>query len=89
MAPKSYNEILEDQQMILELIDQPDLDEDERQELVNFWMDLKSREAYKFDAIISVIRECDNCIDQVTKSWLNSVTMLSTGKRSVRMLLHH
>jgi bifunctional N-acetylglucosamine-1-phosphate-uridyltransferase/glucosamine-1-phosphate-acetyltransferase GlmU-like protein len=31
--PKSYNEILEDQQMILELIDQPDLDEDERQEL--------------------------------------------------------
>ena len=65
--PKSYNEILEDQQMILELIDQPDLDEDERQELVNFWMDLKSREAYKFDAIISVIRECDNCIDQVTK----------------------
>ena len=65
--PKSYNEILEDQQMILELIDQPDLDEDERQELVNFWMDLKSREAYKFDAIISVIKECDNCIDQVTK----------------------
>ena len=51
----------------LELIDQPDLDEDERQELASFWMDLKSREAYKFDAIISVIRECDNCIDQVTK----------------------
>ena len=65
--PKSYNEILEDQQLIIELIDQPDLDEDERQELVNFWMDLKSREAYKFDAIISVIKECDNCIDQVTK----------------------
>ena len=65
--PKSYNQILEDQQMILELIDQPDLDEDERQELASFWMDLKSREAYKFDAIISVIRECDNCIDQVTK----------------------
>ena len=51
--PKSYNQILEDQQMILELIDQPDLDEDgKRQELASFWMDLKSREAYKFDAII-------------------------------------
>ena len=65
--PKSYNQILEDQQMILELIEQPELDEDERQELVSFWMDLKSREAYKFDAIISVIKECDNCIDQITK----------------------
>ena len=64
--PKSYREILEDQKMIEELIDLPNTDEEEREELANLWQDLKSREAYKFDAIISVIRECDNCIEQFT-----------------------
>ena len=64
--PKSYREILEDQKMIQELIDLPNTDEEEREELANLWHDLKSREAYKFDAIISVIRECDNCIEQFT-----------------------
>ena len=52
------------------------------------WRDLKSREAYKFDAIISVIRECDNCIEQFTKEmdelkaadyWKTSGKMLSTS----------
>ena len=65
--PKSYREILEDQKMIEDLIDMPCVDEDERQELASFWRDLKSREAYKFDAIINVIKECDRCIDQFTK----------------------
>lgn len=64
---KSYQEILEDQKMIEELIDLPGTDEEERQELAVLWHDLKSREAYKFDAIIGVIKECDNCIDQFTK----------------------
>ena len=64
--PKSYREILEDQKMIQELIDLPNTDEEEREELAILWQDLKSREAYKFDAIISVIRECDNCIEQFT-----------------------
>lgn len=53
--------------MIEELIDLPGTDEEERQELAILWHDLKSREAYKFDAIIGVIKECDNCIDQFTK----------------------
>lgn len=53
--------------MIEELIDLPGTDEEERQELAVLWRDLKSREAYKFDAIIGVIKECDNCIDQFTK----------------------
>lgn len=64
---KSYRDILEDQKAIEDLIDLPNTDEEERQELAMLWNDLKSREAYKFDAIISVIRECDNCIEQYTK----------------------
>ena len=64
---KSYRDILEDQKAIEDLIDLPNTDEDERRELAMLWNDLKSREAYKFDAIISVIRECDNCIEQYTK----------------------
>ena len=64
---KSYREILEDQKMIEELIELPGTDEEERQELASLWHDLKSREAYKFDAIIGVIKECDNCIEQFTK----------------------
>lgn len=65
--PKSYREILEDQKLIEDLIDLPEIDEEERQELAVLWHDLKSREAYKFDAIIGVIKECDNCIEQFTK----------------------
>ena len=64
---KSYRDILEDQKAIEDLIDLPNTDDEERQELAMLWNDLKSREAYKFDAIISVIRECDNCIEQYTR----------------------
>ena len=53
--------------MIKELIDLPNTDDEEKEELVMLWRDLKSREAYKFDAIIGVIKECDNCIHQFTK----------------------
>ena len=60
---KSYQVILEDQKAIEDLIDLPNTDDEERQELAMLWNDL-SREAYKFDAIISVIRECDNCIER-------------------------
>ena len=65
--PKSYQEILEEAQELESLLDSPDIDEDEKLELGQMWLDLKSREAYKFDAIISVIKECDNCINQFTK----------------------
>ena len=49
--PKSYQEILQEQKMIEELIDLPNTDDEEKQELAMLWRDLKSREAYKFDAI--------------------------------------
>jgi len=65
--PKSYQEILQEQKMIEELIDLPNTDDEEKEELAMLWRDLKSREAYKFDAIIGVIKECDNCIHQFTK----------------------
>jgi hypothetical protein len=65
--PKSYQEILEEVQELESLLDSPDIDQDEKTELAQMWHDLKSREAYKFDAIISVIKECDNCINQFTK----------------------
>ena len=50
--PKSYQEILQEQLMIKELIDLPNTDDEEKEELAMLWRDLKSREAYKFDAII-------------------------------------
>jgi len=65
--PKSYQEILQEQKMIEELIDLPNTDDEEKEELAMLWRDLRSREAYKFDAIIGVIKECDNCIHQFTK----------------------
>ena len=60
-APLSYNQLLEKSKEIDELL-QSSVDKEEKEELEYIWNCLKSREESKFDAIISVIKDCDKQI---------------------------
>ena len=59
--PLSYNQLLEKSKEIDELL-QSSIDSEEKEELEYIWNCLKSREESKFDAIISVIKDCDKQI---------------------------
>jgi len=59
--PLSYNQLLEKGKEIDELL-QSSVDKEEKEELEYIWNCLKSREESKFDAIISVIKDCDKQI---------------------------
>ena len=59
--PLSYNQLLEKDKEIDELL-QSSVDSEEKEELEYIWNCLKSREESKFDAIISVIKDCDKQI---------------------------
>lgn len=59
--PLSYNQLLEKSKEIDELL-QSSVDIEEKEELEYIWNCLKSREESKFDAIISVIKDCDKQI---------------------------
>ena len=59
--PLSYNQLLEKGKEIDELL-QSSVDSEEKEELEYIWNCLKSREESKFDAIISVIKDCDKQI---------------------------
>ena len=59
--PLSYNQLLEKRKEINELL-QSSVDIEEKEELEYIWNCLKSREESKFDAIISVIKDCDKQI---------------------------
>ena len=59
--PLSYNQLLEKGKEIDELL-QSSIDNEEKEELEYIWNCLKSREESKFDAIISVIKDCDKQI---------------------------
>ena len=65
--PISYLHLLERGKEINALLELENLDEEDRSELELIWNSLKSREESKFDAIISVIKECDRQIDRVEK----------------------
>lgn len=66
MADRStYLQLLEHGQQINFLLDSPELEEDEKKELIYIWDSLKSREESKFDAIIGVIKECDKQINNL------------------------
>ena len=65
--PISYLHLLERGKEINALLELESLDEEDRSELELIWNSLKSREESKFDAIISVIKECDRQIDRVEK----------------------
>ena len=59
--PLSYNQLLEKGKEINELLKSP-IDNEEKEELEYIWSCLKSREESKFDAIISVIKDCEKQI---------------------------
>ena len=59
--PLSYNQLLEKGKEIDELL-QASVNKEEKEELEYIWNCLKSREESKFDAIISVIKDCDKQI---------------------------
>ena len=58
----SYNQILENKKFIDNLLNNEELDIDDKEELEYVWQSLVSREESKFDAIISVIKDCDKQI---------------------------
>ena len=60
--PLTYSQLLENSKEIDQLLQTPCLDQEEKEELEYIWNSLKSREASKFDAIISLIKECDKQI---------------------------
>lgn len=60
--PLTYNQLLENSKEIDELLQSPTLDEEEKEELEYIWNNLKSREESKFDAIISLVKDCDKQI---------------------------
>jgi len=64
--PLSYNQLLEKSKEIDELL-QSTVDTEEKEELEYIWNCLKSREESKFDAIISVIKDCDKQISNREK----------------------
>ena len=58
----TYSQLLENSREIDELLQSPELNEDEKEDLEYIWNSLKSREESKFDAIISLIKDCDKQI---------------------------
>ena len=63
----SYNQILENKKFIDDLLNNEELDIDDKEELEYVWQSLVSREESKFDAIISVIKDCDKQISNREK----------------------
>ena len=58
----SYNQISENKKYIDNLLNSEEIDIEDKQELEYIWDSLKSRQESKFDAIISVIKDCDKQI---------------------------
>ncbi len=65
--PVSYNQLLEHSQQLNYLLELPEIDEDEKEELEYLWRELKSRKESKFDAIINVIKDCDRRIERLNR----------------------
>jgi|TARA_R100000458_G_C8238335_1_gene218052 membrane-associated HD superfamily phosphohydrolase len=66
MADSStFLQLLEEQKLIDTLLELDQIDEDEKEELNYIWDALKSRQESKFDAIVSVIKECDSHISKL------------------------
>ena len=60
--PLTYSQLLENSREIDDLLQSPELNEDEKEDLEYIWNSLKSREESKFDAIISLVKDCDKQI---------------------------
>ena len=63
----SYNQILKNKKFIDDLLNNDELNNDDKEELEYVWNSLVSREESKFDAIISVIKDCDKQISSREK----------------------
>ena len=63
----SYNQILENKKFIDNLLNNEELNIDDKEELEYVWQSLVSREESKFDAIISVVKDCDKQISSREK----------------------
>ena len=63
----TYNQILENKKFIDDLLNNEELNLDDKEELEYVWQSLVSREESKFDAIISVIKDCDKQISMREK----------------------
>ena len=58
----SYNQISENKKFIDVFLNSEEIDLEDKQELEYIWHSLVSRQESKFDAIISVIKDCDKQI---------------------------
>tara|TARA_R100000734_G_scaffold19073_1_gene17867 strand:+ start:2718 stop:3320 length:603 start_codon:yes stop_codon:yes gene_type:complete len=68
MADKlSYEQILKNKKYIDQMLKTGDIDKEEKEELEYIWSSLESREESKFDAIISLIKDCDKQISSREK----------------------
>ena len=65
--PLTYNQILENKKFIDDLLNSKDLINDDKEDLEYVWNSLISREESKFDAIISVVKDCDKQISSREK----------------------
>ncbi len=63
----TYNQILENKKFIDDLLNNEELNIDDKEELEYVWQSLVCREESKFDAIISVIKDCDKQISMREK----------------------
>ncbi len=63
----TYNQILENKKFIDDLLNSDDLINDDKEDLEYVWNSLISREESKFDAIISVVKDCDKQISSREK----------------------
>ena len=83
----SYNQILENKKFIDNLLNDEELDIDDKEELEYVWQSLVSREESKFDAIISVIKDCDKQISSREKEIIELKEIKIFGKTKERTLL--
>ena len=60
--PLTYEQLLENKKLIDNLLDSKTINEEDKRELEYIWKSLESREESKFDAIISLIKDCDKQI---------------------------
>ena len=65
--PLTFAMLLQHSHQMELMMAEEELDEDEKKELAQIWNSLKSRQESKFDAIISLIKECDKQIEQRSK----------------------
>ena len=84
--PLSYNQLLEKGKEIEELL-QSEVDKEEKEELEYIWNCIKSREESKFDAIISVIKDCDKQISIREKEIIELKKNKTSGKIKEKRLL--